>query len=693
MTAHPSSRPRPRLRELDALRGIGALAVLLFHYTTRFPEMFPGASHVGIRIAGGHYSVLLFFALSGFAIFFSLEKLTRVSDFAAARFARLFPAYWAAMAVTLAVQAVAQVPLFSVSTTALVVNPTMLQPFFRLPSIDGAYWTLAVELAFYACMALVWRMGWLHRIERVLLGWLALKWLLWLWPDMPEAAVMLLDLRYIHFFAIGLVAYRVSAGHRTWAQQLPLIVAIFVTIARVETGDVFAVAALLLLVFHQVVAGRMHWLCVRPLLWLGTMSYPLYLVHQHVGMTIMLRTGEAGWYPWIGFALAVAAALTLAGIIHRIIERPAGDAILARWRDWRAAHAASAASVAPERRRLTELDALRGLGALLVVNFHYSTRFHEMFPRAGHVPFHIFGGDYRVLLFFAISGFAIFFTMDGLKSVSDFVFGRFARLFPAYWAAMSLTLIAEHYGHVPALDISPLALAVNVTMLQAFFFLPAVDGAYWTLAVELGFYASMIVLWRIGRLRQIERILLVWLALKVLMFVWPDMPERIVMLLVLRYIPFFAIGMLSYRAWKGQRSWMQQAPYFVAVVATVAFTGTPDMLIAAIVLILCFRMMIGGALRWLCLRPLIWVGGISYSLYLVHQHIGFIIMLNGDRLGIDPWLSYVAAVATAFALGALINRFIERPAARWLLARWKERRGVSLRPREANFATPHERNG
>ncbi|MET0360479.1 MAG: hypothetical protein ABW048_01880, partial [Sphingobium sp.] len=50
-------------------------------------------------------------------------------------------------------------------------------------------------------------------------------------------------------------------------------------------------------------------------------------------------------------------------------------------------------SMAPGgRSRLTELDALRGLGALLVMNFHYSTRFHEMFPAAPHVPFHILGG-------------------------------------------------------------------------------------------------------------------------------------------------------------------------------------------------------------------------------------------------------------------------------------------------------------
>ena len=57
--------------------------------------------------------------------------------------------------------------------------------------------------------------------------------------------------------------------------------------------------------------------------------------------------------------------------------------------------------------RLTELDALRGIGALCVLIFHYSTRFHELFPQAAHVPFSFPGGNYRVLLFFTISGFAI----------------------------------------------------------------------------------------------------------------------------------------------------------------------------------------------------------------------------------------------------------------------------------------------
>lgn len=332
--------------------------------------------------------------------------------------------------------------------------------------------------------------------------------------------------------------------------------------------------------------------------------------------------------------------------------------------------------LAPEkaRSRLTELDALRGVGALCVLIFHYSTRFHEIFPAAAHVPFSFPGGNYRVLLFFTISGFAIFFTLDRIGTVADFAVNRIARLYPAYLMAMLLTLSVEYSAHVWSLMVGPGAILANMTMLQGFAFLPEVDGAYWTLTVEIAFYACMIALWKFTGMRRLEPLLLGWLALRWLYVAWPDMPERIVMLLVLRYVPFFIIGILCHRIWSGRRNWRQQAPYCAAALLTVAATEAIDIAIVACLLLATFAAMMRGWLRFIAVRPLTWLGGISYSFYLIHQHIGFVVMLKASAAGFGPWTAFFLAILVALTLGTLVNRLIERPAADAILTWWKRHR-------------------
>ena len=328
----------------------------------------------------------------------------------------------------------------------------------------------------------------------------------------------------------------------------------------------------------------------------------------------------------------------------------------------------------PPRARLVELDALRGIGALCVLVFHYSTRFHELVPQAAHVPFSFPGGNYRVLLFFTISGFAIFFTLDRIRSVADFMVNRVARLYPAYLIAMLLTLSIEYLAKATQLLVGPGAIVANITMLQGFAFLPEVDGAYWTLTVEIAFYLCMISIWKCAGLKRLEPVLALWLAVRAVYGFWPDMPERIIMLFVLRYLPFFVIGMLSYRVWSGQRHWREQAPYAMITLLSVAMMETWDVTIMACVLLAGFAALIQGRLRWIAARPLLWMGGISYSFYLIHQHVGFVVMLKMTEQGYSPWLAFFSAFLVALILGAGINKLVERPAGEAILSWWRRRR-------------------
>jgi peptidoglycan/LPS O-acetylase OafA/YrhL len=326
-------------------------------------------------------------------------------------------------------------------------------------------------------------------------------------------------------------------------------------------------------------------------------------------------------------------------------------------------------------RRLRELDALRGLAALAVVLFHLGFRFHELFPAAGHVTIPFPRGDGPVLVFFAISGFAMLATLDRVESVAGFAWQRFARLFPAYWAALGVTLAVTALLDAPAsLRANDWQALVNLTMLQDFLRVPPVDGAYWSLSVELGFYGCIALLWRIGVLGRIERIALAWLILRLLLaLAWPDIPDRIALLLVLPHLPWFVIGMAMYRVWQGARRWSDQAGLLAAAGMSVAVTDGPVLAFGAVLVIAGFWLIERGHAGGLVRSPLVALGGISYPLYLVHQNVGYSIMLRLDAVGVAPFFGFGLALLAALALATVISRLIEWPAQRALLATGRKR--------------------
>jgi peptidoglycan/LPS O-acetylase OafA/YrhL len=134
------------------------------------------------------------------------------------------------------------------------------------------------------------------------------------------------------------------------------------------------------------------------------------------------------------------------------------------------------------------------------------------------------------------------------------------------------------------------------------------------------------------------------------------------------------IGMLAYRVWSGQRTLRQQIPYAALALLSIATIETWDVTIVGCVLVAVFVALIHGQLRFLSLRPLVWLGGISYSFYLIHQHVGFVVMLEFAKAGYSPWIGFAAAFLLALTLGTVINRIVERPAGEAIIAWWKRRR-------------------
>jgi peptidoglycan/LPS O-acetylase OafA/YrhL len=328
---------QPRLAELDALRGLAAVMVVLFHYTWHGADVLPELKMVPYGVAWGGYGVALFFAISGFVILMTLERTQNAADFLVSRFARLFPAYWFAVVFTSLGLIMLGATKLLLSPKNVLINLSMLQGFFYVPAVDGVYWSLTAELAFYACMLALWRIGWLRRIESVLLGWIALTFLWCAYPNMSTLVGGLLVVHFIPWFALGMAAYRVRSGERTWRQQLPLLLIALVSVGLTDGAADAVVFVLVVAIFAALISKRLTFLGHPILLWLGSISYPLYLLHQNLGYAFMAALQRSGMPVWATLVCTLAIALGVAHCAHVYIEQPSLRRIRGWWKNRRTA--------------------------------------------------------------------------------------------------------------------------------------------------------------------------------------------------------------------------------------------------------------------------------------------------------------------------------------------------------------------
>ena len=325
-----------------------------------------------------------------------------------------------------------------------------------------------------------------------------------------------------------------------------------------------------------------------------------------------------------------------------------------------------------KQERFTELDALRGFAALAVVLFHYSSHtvryFHDF-------PFRFTVGEHGVQLFFCISGFVIFWTLERSKTVADFAFSRFTRLFPTYWTAIAVMgmMSLAHFGD----PFWPRGYLVNATMLQTFLRFPDVDIVYWTLAVELVFYFWMAVLYAASQLGRIVLVSGIWLALSAASGIagrYVDVPGWLNTYLILPHIPFFIAGTMFYLIWKARPQRGHIATILCACIAAGLTGGWRKVLVAGVVFTV-FGIALTGRLRLLVNPVTIWLGAISYALYLTHRNAGYEVLAALNRLGVPSTVSVALALIGALALASAITYGVEQPTLA-LLRGWYKRRKV-----------------
>ncbi|MBZ2169163.1 acyltransferase family protein [Marinobacter sp. F4216] len=343
-----------RLASLDALRGLAALAVVLFHYlpyyNTLYGHSFNLSDNSEWLLSFGRYGVHVFFIISGFVIFMTLEKTSHARWFGLARAFRLLPALWAGIALTyLSVQWLGPEDR-AVSFGTALLNTTLMHEYLGAEHVDGAYWSLVIEVTFYGWMALLFfgLRSW-HQLRTLLTLWVAISYagVIW-WKQIPEPLEFLIKdllfVKYAPLFVTGMLIYR-RYRHGPGSHWDTLLLLMSIGHGLVAYKSPYNIFVLLCLgLFTLAVFGWANWLANRPLLWLGSLSYSLYLLHQNIGYGVMDLSYASGLPGWLGVVLALTTALTLAALVHYTIEKPA----LSAFRRWRRRSEKPAASALTE---------------------------------------------------------------------------------------------------------------------------------------------------------------------------------------------------------------------------------------------------------------------------------------------------------------------------------------------------------
>jgi peptidoglycan/LPS O-acetylase OafA/YrhL len=344
-------------------------------------------------------------------------------------------------------------------------------------------------------------------------------------------------------------------------------------------------------------------------------------------------------------------------------------------------------------RELLRLTSIRGLAAWWVVLFHLRFLLAPWLPVAAIEA--LARGNLAVDLFFVLSGFVIYLNYGerialGRASIGDFLFRRFARVYPLHLLVLLGFLLyaaaAVAFGSATVETQDPGYFAASLFLIQNWGFHDATrwNVPAWSISAE--FFAYLLFPLLVAGLAPARRpawllvAAIVALALSVhaffLVFGYP-FPNAVPQTGLYRCVAQFVIGMLVCELYRRRRGEGRLAGALVAGAAALAggyvLFGAPVVPLAWAALVL--GLALGRGTGLLASGPLVWLGRISYATYLCHYLLLTVFKLLFVEAGrpVPPALlaAYLVAVLAA---SALLYHGFERPAQRGLLAWRKGRR-------------------
>lgn len=361
------TRPSPvRYECLDALRGLAALTVVFHHCFRAFENTNDGLlwwlDKTPFRLlVSGRPAVILFFVLSGFVLALSLEGGMKYRDFIIRRLCRIYLPFAFSIGLAALLYAATDhnvlagyTPWFSRSeplTWPLLAGHFLMYGDAPNSSLNPVMWSLVYELRISLLFPLLMWVTYRFPVWRVLAvsvlaalsAYVCLRYMGYSPRELhfasSPAAGLALTIHFALYFVIGaaLAKHRddlaMLAANLSTTQRIllvgggaPLLLLLSKVIPDIPLG---LLSALLIVLAINGGAATQRALHSKPALFLGRISYSLYLVHNPL-FHFIAQTGFARWVPMYGIWFVWPALALVAGaLLYQVVEKP--SMALGRW--------------------------------------------------------------------------------------------------------------------------------------------------------------------------------------------------------------------------------------------------------------------------------------------------------------------------------------------------------------------------
>jgi len=310
-----------------------------------------------------------------------------------------------------------------------------------------------------------------------------------------------------------------------------------------------------------------------------------------------------------------------------------------------------------------QVESIRGIIMVMIMFYHYTYRFTELY-NINTINFFSLDnwGTIGVNTFFIISGYYML-SKDTLQyNAKEFFIKKFFRLYPAYVLCLTITFISMLIFGLENRTVTFIDYIINLFMVNGFIGIPYVDGGHWYLTYLILFYVivSLAIYFKMEK----RKFIICWIICNTTLLIsshFFSVLSHIYKVTGGQYAIFIIMGIILRELIDRNKN--KKINILILSLAFIENLILNNIIatIGIIIFILCFVLVLKKEINILKNQLLTALGTISYIVYLLHQNIGYQILLCLNNIYKQYNLLFtICPIIIIIAMSIIIYQYYER---------------------------------